>query len=83
MARETSNKLSTVALRARELDAALVAYQQALVAARQDPSVSYSELAEALRTSESGARWRCLAAQVGGEIHLRLFPVEDNGDDQL
>jgi DNA-directed RNA polymerase specialized sigma24 family protein len=74
MTENAANYLTTLAARARELAAALSNYQQALVEARQLGGASYPQLAKALGTSESGARWRCKTAQAGGELHLRLDP---------
>jgi hypothetical protein len=79
--RDVSEQLVYVAAQARELTRALMAYQRALIAARQ-AGASYVQLATALKTSESGARWRCKAAIDGGEIHLRLEPTQETGSEE-
>jgi DNA-directed RNA polymerase specialized sigma24 family protein len=77
--KQTSDQhLTTVTARARELARALMEYQRALVAARR-AGVPYPQIAEALGMSESGVRWRCATAQNGGEIHLQLEPLKDQG----
>jgi DNA-directed RNA polymerase specialized sigma24 family protein len=77
--KQTSDQhLAAVTARARELAKALTEYQRALVAARR-AGVPYPHIAEALGMSESGVRWRCATAQNGGEIHLQLEPLKEQG----
>jgi hypothetical protein len=77
--KQTSDQhLTTVTARARELARAVTEYQRALLAARQ-AGATWPQLAQALNTSESGARWRCKTAQHGGEIHLQLKPLNEQG----
>jgi hypothetical protein len=75
---DTADALVNVTARTRELTKALLEYQRALVAARR-ANVPYPQIAEALGMSESGARWRCATAQNGGEIHLQLEPLNEQG----
>lgn len=82
MAKDPAAQLAQLAYTAKGLSASLVSYQRALMAARA-AGATWPQIAACLSTSEGCARWRHKAAQVGGEIHLRLFPVEDNGNDQL
>lgn len=75
MAQDPTAQLARLAEAARNLDTALVAYQQALLAARGAGAI-WPKIATTLGTSEGGARWRHKAARDGGEMHLRLCPPD-------
>lgn len=72
---ELSRKLGSLSSAAQGLAAHVRLYQSALLAARA-AGASWPELARAAGVGSGAVRSRVTASQVGGELHIRLEPME-------